>query len=84
MHRRRGGLRVHEEHRIAIRLAARLQPEGGPGRSIVGDRLAVLQERALAVLATDFEAGLCDTLGRPLSGSRLVRVTPLTSWNQAW
>src|SRR5262249_33791632 len=50
----------HEEESVAELLDARLKPVGSGNRIVVADRLAALEHRALADLATEHEARLHD------------------------
>src|SRR6185437_12854873 len=53
-------LRVHEEHRVAVLLASRLQSKRRAGRLVKVSRRPILQQRTLAVLTTNPEAGFLD------------------------
>src|SRR4029453_3033435 len=63
-------LRVHEEHRIAILLAARLQAERSTRRLVIASRGPALQQGAFSILPADPEAGLRD-LREDQNGMRL-------------
>ena len=63
-------LGVHEDHRVAVLLAARLQPERSAGRLVIGNGASALQQGAFAILPADPEAGLRD-LGKHEDGMRL-------------
>src|SRR4051794_16868644 len=60
---------AREEHRVAVLLAARLETERGAGVLVVGDRGPFLEQRTLAVLPSDAEAGLRDR-GEDQDGDR--------------
>jgi SPFH domain / Band 7 family len=53
-------LRVHEEHRVAVLLAARLQSERRPRRLVIASRSPTFQQGAFAILTANPEAGLRD------------------------
>src|SRR6185437_8029909 len=53
-------LRVHEEHRVAVLLASRLQSKRRAGRLVKVSRRPILQQRPLAVLTANPEAGFLD------------------------
>ena len=61
------GVGVHEEHRVAVLLGAGLQPDRRARGVVVRDCLALLEQRAFAVLTADAQAGLGD-LGKDKNG----------------